>query len=132
LRRRGVDIRVTRTNVAYWTATGLLAAECLAGGVMGAFRMQPFLGVATRLGYPPYFMTILGVWYVAAGVALLAPRLPVVKEWAYAGLIFNYTGAIASHIWVRDGAATLVGPLIFVGLTVASWALRPQRRRVSR
>jgi DoxX-like family len=115
--------------VAYWTTTGLLAAECLVGGVMSALRLQPFKDVMTHLGYPPYFMTILGVCYVSAGVVLLAPRLPVVKEWAYAGLMFIYTGATASHIWVGDGAKTLVGPLLFVGLTVASWALRPQRRR---
>jgi DoxX-like family len=115
--------------VAYWTTTAALAAECFVGGVMGALRLQPFKGVVTHLGYPPYFMTILGVCYVSAGVVLLAPRLPLVKEWAYAGLIFVYTGATASHIWVGDDAKTLVAPLILVGLTVVSWALRPQPRR---
>jgi DoxX-like family len=123
---------VTRINVAYWATTGVLAAECFVGGVMGALRLQPFKGVVTHLGYPPYFMTILGVCYLSAGVVLLAPRLPLVKEWAYAGLMFIYAGAIASHVWVGDGATTLAGPLIFVGLSVASWALRPRRRRVSR
>jgi hypothetical protein len=116
--------------VAYWTTTAVLAAECFVGGVMGALRLQPFKGVVTHLGYPPYFMTILGVCYVSAGVVLLAPRLPLVKEWAYAGLIFIYTGATASHIWVGDDAKTLVGPLMLVGLTVVSWALRPRRRRL--
>jgi hypothetical protein len=115
--------------VAYWTTTALLAAECFVGGVMGALRMQPFKGVVIHLGYPPYFMTILGVCYVSGGVALLAPRLALVKEWAYAGLMFIYAGAVVSHIWVGDDAKTLVGPLIFTGLAVASWALRPQRRR---
>jgi DoxX-like family len=117
------------TRVAYWTTTGVLAAECFVGGVMGALRLQPFKDVVAHLGYPPYFMTILGVCYVSAGVVLLAPRLPLVKEWAYAGLMFIYTGATASHIWVGDGAKALVGPLLLVGLTVASWALRPQPRR---
>lgn len=121
---------MTRINVAYWATTGLLAAECFVGGVMGALRLQPFKGVVTHLGYPPYFMTILGVCYVAAGVALLAPRLPLVKEWAYAGLMFIYLGATVSHIWAGDDAKTLVGPVILAGLAVASWALRPQRRRV--
>ena len=115
--------------VAYWTTTGVLAAECFVGGVVGALRLQPLKDVATHLGYPPYFMTILGVCYVSAGVVLLAPRLPFVKEWAYAGLMFIYTGATASHIWVGDDGKALAGPLLFVGLTVASWALRPQRRR---
>ena len=118
--------------VSYWTTTGVLAAECFVGGVMGTLRLQPFKGVVTHLGYPPYFMTVLGICYVWAGLVLLAPRLPLVKEWAYAGLMFVYTGATASHIWVGDDAKTLVGPLLLVGLTVASWALRPPRRRGSR
>jgi uncharacterized membrane protein YphA (DoxX/SURF4 family) len=113
----------------YWITTLVLVTECVLGGVMGALRLSPFIDTATHLGYPAYFMTILGVWYVAAGVVLLAPRLPRLKEWAYAGLIFNYTGAVASHIWLQDGAQALVGPIIFIGLTVASWALRPKARR---
>ena len=96
---------------------------------MGALQLPPFLDTATHLGYPAYFMSILGLWYVAAGLILLAPRLPRLKEWAYAGLVFNYTGAAASHIWVGDGAETLVAPVIFLCLTAASWALRPPARR---
>jgi uncharacterized membrane protein YphA (DoxX/SURF4 family) len=117
------------SRIAYWTTTAMLALECFVGGVMGAFRLEPFRGVVTHLGYPLYFMTILGVCYVPAGVVLLAPRLPRLKEWAYAGLMFIYTGAIASHIWVGDDAKSLIGPLILAGLAVASWALRPQPRR---
>jgi uncharacterized membrane protein YphA (DoxX/SURF4 family) len=117
------------SNTAYWTTTVILATECLAGGVMGALQLSPFLDTATHLGYPAYFMSILGVWYVSAGVVLLAPRLPRLKEWAYAGLVFNYTGAAASHIWMGDGADRLVAPVVFLGLTAASWALRPPQRR---
>jgi len=57
-------------------------------------------------------MSILGVWYVSASLVLLAPRLPRLKEWAYAGLVINYTGAAASHIWNGDGAEKLVAPAI--------------------
>ncbi len=121
---------MTTSTVAYWTTTAVLAAECFVGGVMGALRLEPFRGVVTQLGYPLYFMTILGVCYISAGVVLLAPLLPRLKEWAYAGLMFIYTGAIASHIWVGDDAKSLIGPLILAGLAVASWALRPQARRV--
>jgi hypothetical protein len=74
-------------------------------------------------------MTILGIWYVLAGLALLAPRFPLVKEWAYAGLLFNYSGALASHAWVGDGPQTFIGPVIFTALVGASWALRPETRR---
>jgi uncharacterized membrane protein YphA (DoxX/SURF4 family) len=121
----GVPARVA----AYWISTAILGAECLGGGVMGAFRLPPFIHTATHLGYPAYFMTILGVWYVSAGIVVLAPRLPRLKEWAYAGLIFNYTGAAFSHVWMGDGFEKLVGPVIFIGLTLTSWALRPEPRR---
>src|SRR5262249_44407516 len=87
-------------------------------------------GIITHLGYPPYFMTILGVWYVLAGVALVASRFPRLKEWAYAGLFFNCTGAVASHLAAGDPARTLIGPIVFTGLVVASWALRPSSRRL--
>jgi len=120
----------TRAGVTgYWTATAILAAECIGGGVMGALRLPPFIGTATDLGYPAYFMTILGIWYISAGLVLLAPGLPRLKEWAYAGLVFNYTGAAASHIWVGDSFDKLAGPLFFIALTAASWALRPHARR---
>jgi uncharacterized membrane protein YphA (DoxX/SURF4 family) len=117
-------------TIAYWVTTGLLALECGVGGVMGALRLPPFSGTMAHLGYPPYLMTILGVWYVLAGIALLVPRFPRLKEWAYAGLVFVYTGAIASRLAVGDPAATLVGPMIFTGLVAASWILRPSDRRV--
>jgi DoxX-like family len=65
-----------------------------------------------------------------AGVALLVPRIPLVKEWAYAGLIINYPGAAASHAVMRDGPSALIGPIVFTGLVIISWALRPASRRL--
>jgi uncharacterized membrane protein YphA (DoxX/SURF4 family) len=113
----------------YWTTTLVLATECVVGGVMGGLQLSPFRDTAEHLGYPAYFMSILGVWYAGAGLILLAPRLPRLKEWAYAGLVINYTGAAASHIWTGDSVGKLVGPTVFLGLTAASWALRPPARR---
>jgi uncharacterized membrane protein YphA (DoxX/SURF4 family) len=116
--------------VAYWVTTGLLALECGVGGVMSVLRLSPFSEIINHLGYPAYFMTIIGVWYMLGGVAVLAPRLPRLKEWAYAGLIFVYTGAVASHLAVGDPVVTLIAPVMFTGLVVVSWALRPVSRRV--
>ena len=96
---------------------------------MGALRLEPFLGVIRHLGYPGYFMTILGLSYVLAGLTLLAPGVPRLKEWAYAGLLFNYTGAAASHLAVGDGAESLLAPILFAGLVGTSWALRPAASR---
>ena len=118
----------TGSTITYWIVSVLLAIECFIGGIMGSLRMEPFNGIATHLGYPAYFMTILGVWYTLAGIALLVPGFPRLKEWAYAGLIFNYVGATASHFAVGDNAGTLVAPIIFIGLVIVSWALRPAAR----
>jgi uncharacterized membrane protein YphA (DoxX/SURF4 family) len=97
-------------TVAYWVTTGLLALECGVGGMMGALQLPPFSEIMKDLGYPAFFMTIIGVWYILAALAVLAPRLPRLKEWAYAGLVFIYTGAIGSRLAVGDPAVTLVGP----------------------
>jgi hypothetical protein len=87
-------------------------------------------GRKNKLSKKQHFMTIIGVWYVLGGVALLVPRFPRLKEWAYAGLVFIYTGAVASHLAVGDPAVTLVAPIIFTGLVATSWVLRPPGRRI--
>jgi hypothetical protein len=75
-------------------------------------------------------MTILGVWKVLGAIAILVPRFPRLKEWAYAGIFFDLTGAAAT--WAAVGgsgeAFHIIAPLIIAGFTVASWGLRPQSR----
>jgi len=115
--------------IAYWVITVPLVLECLVGGVMGGFQLPLFARIMEHLGYPKYVMSIIGIWYVLAGVALLIPRFPRLKEWTYAGLVFLFMGAIASRLAVGDSWVALVGPVILTSLTVASWALRPPMRR---
>jgi uncharacterized membrane protein YphA (DoxX/SURF4 family) len=124
----------TRT-IGYWTTTTILAVEALVGGVVGLTNGRemvvagaPIDDVMAHLGYPVYFARILGVWEARAGIALLAPRLPRVKEWAYAGIFFNMTGAAVSRAVRGDDVSHIAAPLVFAGLTVASWALRPPSR----
>jgi hypothetical protein len=122
--------RSRRLTTAYWVTTSILGAEGIGGGLVGLIRYPAYADLLRHLGYPTYLMTILGVWYMLAGFAVLAPRLPRVKEWAYAGLVINYTGAAASHVVAGDGAGALMAPAIFTGFVVASWALRPPSRRL--
>ena len=82
------------------------------------------------LGYPAYLATLIGVWKLLNGLAILAPRLPLLKEWAYAGVFFNMSGAVVSHLAVGDPATTVVTPLVLIVLAVISWALRPVFRRL--
>src|SRR5258705_7769834 len=84
----------------------------------------------TPLGYPAYFVSILGVWKVLGGVAVLAPRFPTLKEWAYAGMLFDLTGAAASHAALGDPAGKIATPLIILGIVTAWWALRPESRKL--
>jgi uncharacterized membrane protein YphA (DoxX/SURF4 family) len=118
-----------RRIIVYWFTTAIVAAEFAVGGVMDILRLPPFSAILEHLGYPGYFSVILGVWKVLGAVAVLAPRFPRLKEWAYAGMVFNMTGAVASHLAVGDPAVTLIAPLIFTGLVAASWLLRPLARR---
>ena len=94
------------------------------------FKVNP-RGVVPELGYPMYFFAILGVWKVLGAIAILVPRFPRLKEWAYAGILFDLTGAAASVAAVGGYGAYafhVIAPLIIAGFAVASWALRPQSR----
>jgi hypothetical protein len=84
-------------------------------------------GIA-ELGYPAYFVTILGTWKVLGGLAILAPRLLRLKEWAYAGIAFDLTGAAFSHAAMGHPAVKVIAPLVLLGIAAASWALRPPSR----
>jgi len=86
--------------------------------------------IINKLGYPVYFLTLLGVWKLLGVVAVLIPKFPLLKEWAYAGFFFAMSGAVFSHIAVGSGAADYFGPLLLIVLTVVSWYFRPAERRV--
>ena len=117
-------------TAVYWTCTGLIAAEALAGGALDLVRYGSYLSTLTSLGYPAYLATILGTAKLAAGVVVLAPRLPRLKEWAYAGILVNMLGAAASHALAGSAPANVVPPLALAAVAVASWASRPADRRL--
>lgn len=120
-------------SIAYWTTT-VLVAFFMSGGVaqLMQYRANPH-GVVPDLGYPMYFFAILGVWKILGAITILVPGFPRLKEWAYAGIFFDLTGAAVSCAAVGVYGAYafhVIAPLIIVGLTVASWALRPPSRTV--
>ncbi|GAA4607557.1 putative Abi (CAAX) family protease [Actinoplanes octamycinicus] len=112
----------------YWLTTALVAGECAVGGTLDLLRAPPFYPTMIELGYPGYLATIMGTAKLIAAAVLLAPRLPRLKEWAYAGVVINMTGAAASHLAMRQGLATLVAPTTFTVLALLSWASRPLTR----
>jgi uncharacterized membrane protein YphA (DoxX/SURF4 family) len=116
--------------IAYWVTTALTAFVFLSGGVMDIVQPPDLMKGMTDLGYTAYFTAILGVWKVLGGIAVLAPGFPRLKEWAYAGMFFDLTGASASHAAVGDPVGKIVTPLIILGIVMASWALRPESRKL--
>lgn len=116
--------------IAYWLATALLSLANLAGGYFDLAQPEELGKIAAQLGYPLYVFTILGVWKVGGAIVIVLPGLPRLKEWAYAGIVFDLTGAIASHVFVGDSVSESMPALALLALTAASWALRPASRRL--
>src|SRR5215831_11364274 len=119
-----------RRNVIYWIATAVLVSELVLGGIWDVLRVPQVHVIIDRLGYPPYFLVILGIWKLLGAVALIVPRFPRLKEWAYAGVVFDLTGALVSNLASGvTGTGTLAYLLLMMGVTATSWALRPASRR---
>jgi len=117
--------------IVYWVATGLTAANYAFGGVIYIMRSDDVRAGMAQLGYPLYFAVMLGVWKLLGSVAIIVPRFALVKEWAYAGMFINLTGAIVSNAVMGNGISTIIGPLVGIVLIIASWALRPASRRIT-
>ncbi|MCB9763867.1 MAG: DoxX family protein [Alphaproteobacteria bacterium] len=118
-------------RLGYWTTTGLTALVMLGSGLGKLTHQQPLVESMEHLGYPEYLLTILGIAYLAAAVVILAPRLPRLKEWAYAGIIIAMFGAFASHLLVGDGVGQIAPAVLIAGLALGSYALRPDDRRLA-
>jgi DoxX-like family len=123
------DRSVGWRSAGYWLATVLVVAELGVGGIWDIARIPYVYDLVVGLGYPSYFLVLLGSWKVLGAVALLVPRRPLLKEWAYAGAFFTYTGAIASHLTTGYALNELPLLTVLTALTVLSWALRPPSRR---
>jgi len=126
-----------RNKIIYWIATLWLALGMVATGLVQVFKSQaegqlspPGVYGITQLGYPVYFLTILGIWKLLGVIAILVPRFPLLKEWAYAGFFFIMSGAIFSHIATNHPVKEIFPALLLLVLTVVSWYFRPPNRRV--
>lgn len=119
-----------RNKIIYWIATIWLALGMLSTGVVQLIQMKTEVDNITRLGFPVYLLTIIGVWKILGVIAILIPKFPLVKEWAYAGFFFTMSGAIFSHFAVNDGGKEFFGPTLLLVLTVVSWYFRPAKRKL--
>jgi hypothetical protein len=109
----------------------LVVAELVLGGIGDVLRLPSLRESVIQLGYPTYFLLILGIWNMLGAAALLAPRFPRLKEWAYAGAFFVYSGQSCRVITGKGMPEVWVSTALIV-LTAASWVLRPAERRLDR
>jgi len=119
-----------RNKIIYWVATLWLALGMTSTGIVQFIKMKEEVDLFNRLGYPIYFLTILSIWKILGVVAVLIPRFPLLKEWAYAGFFFAMSGAVFSHMASGSAALDYFGPVLLIVLTVTSWYFRPEERKV--
>lgn len=122
---------MNKTQIGYWILTSLFCLAMGAAGVMNLMGVEAQQEAMANLGYPAYLMTILGVAKVAGVIALLIPRMPLLKEWAYAGFTFDLLGASASHALSNHSVPEIVVPMVVLGIAFGSWWLRPAGRRLA-
>ena len=118
-------------TILYWAATAVVALALTGGAVAQLSGAPEAVATLEHLGYPPYVATLIGFWKGLGLVALLIPRFERLKEWAYAGMFFNFTGAAVSHAATGDSLGQIFIPLVILGFVMASWALRPASRRLA-
>jgi hypothetical protein len=125
---------MTKTKkIIYWIATLWLALGMVSTGAVQLLKVKAGAGAMdsiTHLGYPVYVLTLLGVWKMAGVIAVLIPRFPLLKEWAYAGLFFAMTGAIFSHVASGDPLIEILPSMLLLTLTLVSWYFRPPARKL--
>ena len=119
-----------RNKIIYWVATVWLSLGMLSTGIVQLIRMEEEVKSMDTLGYPNYFLSILGIWKILGILAILIPKFPLLKEWAYSGFFFVMTGAMVSHLAVGDEIITLFGPTLLLVLTIVSWYFRPPNRKL--
>ncbi len=123
---------MTKTRkIIYWIATIWLALGMTSTGIVQLIHYSKEVQKMQVLGYPSYFLSIIGVWKLLGALVVVLPRLPLLKEWVYAGFFFTMSGAVFSHLAIGDPAIELFGPLLLLVLTMLSWYFRPPQRRLS-
>ena len=120
-----------RNKIIYWIATIWLSLGMMSTGIVQLINMKEEVQYMLDMGYPAYFLTIIGAWKMLGVIAILIPRFPLLKEWAYAGFFFIASGALLSHIAVGNPAVELFGPSLLLVLTIISWYFRPANRKIN-
>ena len=120
-----------RNKIIYWITTIWLSLGMVSTAIVQMMQMKEEVEkTSLHLGYPSYFLTIIGVWKLLGVVAVIIPKYPLIKEWAYAGFFYLMSGAILSHLCCKDGVMEYFGPTLLIILTIVSWYYRPADRKL--
>jgi len=119
-----------RNKIIYWIVTVFLSVGMLAGGIQQMLQIGGYNEIITKLHYPLYVLSILGVWKILGIIVILIPKFPLLKEWAYAGFFFAMSGAAISHFAVGQSFTEAIPALVLLAVTVLSWYFRPSDRKI--
>ncbi|TXJ23645.1 MAG: DoxX family protein [Chitinophagaceae bacterium] len=119
-----------RNKIIYWVSTIWLALGMVSTGIVQLFRVKEDVDFIIQMGYPDYFLTIIGTWKILGAVAVLIPKFTLLKEWAYAGFFFIMSGAVFSHIATGNSMNEIFPAVLLLALTVISWYFRPANRKI--
>jgi len=119
-----------RKTLWYWIFTIILSVCIFSGGLAQAMQVKGVVEGFKPLGYPIYFISLIGVWKMLGIIAILIPGFKLLKEWAYAGIFFVMSGAVISHIASSDVSVQIIAPFVLAIFTVLSWYLRPADRKI--
>ncbi len=120
-----------KRNIIYWISTGFLSLGMTAGGIQQLLQIGGYNDIITKLGYPMYILPILGFWKILGVLCILMPKLPLIKEWAYAGFFFAMSGAAVSHLAAGESFTEAIPSLILLTATILSWYFRPSSRKLA-
>ena len=120
-----------KKNIAYWIATVLTVVALGGSGVMQLLKPPELVANMERLGYPLYVMSLMGVFKIAGVITIAVPKLPRLKEWAYAGIFINMVGGAYSHVASKDPIGEAVPVMVILIFALTSLTLRPESRRLA-
>lgn len=119
-----------RNKIIYWICTLWLALGMVSTAIVQLMKTKEESAKMHALGYPLYFLTIIGIWKLLGVIAVLSPKLPLLKEWTYAGFFFLMSGAVFSHFAISDSPKEFFGPTLLLVLTILSWYFRPADKKI--
>jgi len=115
----------------YWIITVILSFCLFSGGMAQAVQVKGVIDGFKPLGYPTYFISLIGIWKMLGIIAILVPGFKLLKEWAYAGLFFVMSGAVISHIASDHVTIQIIAPVLLTIFIILSWYLRPANRKIT-